>query len=703
MDKYIFFTIICLISALFIASYALADYFDSTLLLQNSKHIIFNNIYDIPTVADSLNLPDKTSSGYFSNSIPPRKDISKPDVTFTDSIKIEQNYVKRMREVKGLKTDVFSLVSLNTYLEKNLKKSFNAQWQNNSNRIGKWTGTKKGSISDLDLVLPSQALARFLGGQTRLNIDGSQKITFSGRSEWTEGQIETSISKNSSFPSLTMKQEPQFRIQGIIADRITVDIKQDPQTGPFSNLEENISIKYQGEDQDIIKNIEAGNTSLRLEGATFAGYRADHKGLFGIRSEGQIGPLKFTTIASQEKSEANMKSFRGSAEETSTQIRDYDYKANTYFFIDKKYRYRFEVARDSFDRILYIPSDSLAVIEVYADDGIINNNIQEGTFALRGIALPIDMEGNIENPDAAIEGYFHRLDPVDSQQGYYVDRSLGFIQFNRRIPDEWTIGVYLKTRSGEVFGSLNYDPNDESSKIKLKLIKPKKQRPTDVDTWNLEWKNVYDLGQRNIEPQGLEIRIYRQATDGVSRDTQDGIPYIQILGLDKSDEMGNPKPDNKIDLNRAFINFSRGELIFPLLEPFNSDVPPGNQPPGFETPLIKKEDRVPEIYNTQNMQEKMETTKFYIDVKTATRQATIQIGGGFAGIMEGTEQVLLNGKPLTRGTDYRIDYFSGRVTLLNEEAMSPTADIVIRFEEPGVMQQMQKTLLGIRGEYDLFS
>ena len=67
-----------------------------------------------------------------------------------------------------------------------------------------------------------------------------------------------------------------------------------------------------------------------------------------------------------------MKSFRGSAEETSNQIWDYEYKANTYFFIDKKYRYRFDVARDSFDRILYIPSDSLAVIEVYADDGIIN-------------------------------------------------------------------------------------------------------------------------------------------------------------------------------------------------------------------------------------------------------------------------------------------------------------------------------------------
>ena len=112
-----------------------------------------------------------------------------------------------------------------------------------------------------------------------------------------------------------MKQEPSFSIRGNIGDRLTIDIKQDSKAGPFSNLSENISIKYQGEDNDIVKYIEAGNTSLNLPGATFAGYSGTHQGLFGIRAEVQLGPIEVTAIASQEKSESRSKSFRGSAEE----------------------------------------------------------------------------------------------------------------------------------------------------------------------------------------------------------------------------------------------------------------------------------------------------------------------------------------------------------------------------------------------------
>lgn len=50
-------------------------------------------------------------------------------------------------------------------------------------------------------------------------------------------------------------------------------------------------------------------------------------------------------------------------------------------------------------------------------------------------------------------------------------------------------------------------------------------------------------------------------------------------------------------------------------------------------------------------------------------------------IKKGTDRVLLNGKPLIRDTDYRIDYTTGTVTILNEEAMDPEADLVIKYEE----------------------
>ncbi len=651
---------------------------------------------DIPDPARGIKPPVPEPQAYFPGIKPP-PDYLAPRVTYSDSIDANTGRIRLYRDIRGLRLEPYAYPGVDNYLFDVLRNRRYSLWGNMARRMSGWAPREgevtSGGLADLDFVVPgSQALERIIGGQTRININGSMKVSFSGRSEWTEGQVETSVSRNSSFPSLTMKQEPRFQIKGTIADRITVDIKQDSEMGPLSNLEENISIKYDGEDRDIIRRIEAGNVSLSLPGAKFAGYRGAHKGLFGLRAEGQLGPLRFTSIASQEKSEANMKTFRGTAEESATKVRDYEYKANTYFFLDFRYRDVFANSRDSFDRIYVNPADSIMTIEVYADDGIMGNNLSEGTYALRGVATPTDFNGQFVT-ERGEDGYYHRLDPA---RDYYVDRSLGFIQFSQRIQNEWNIGVYMVTKGGETFGDLTYDTNDPNSRIQLKLVKRKQQRPTDIYTWDLEWKNVYDLGQRDIDPEGLEIRIKREATDGVSRDTQDGVPYIQILGLDKADESGRPTPDNKVDLNRGFVNFYRGEIIFPLLRPFDSPLPPA----GVTTELREK---VPEIYDSQNYDDKVEATKYYIEVKTANRQATINLGGGMLGILEGTEEVLLDGKRLVKGTDYRIDYYSGRLTILNEDALSPTSNLEIRYEDATVMQEMQKTLVGFQADYDLLS
>ncbi len=628
--------------------------------------------------------------------------MPRPLIAVTDSVDSEEKVVVRTREVPGLRMEYYHFIPLPDYARETLDESLLNSWRDNTRRMALWeAGEKRGGAADLNFALPvGKRFEQLVGGKTRLDINGSQTITFSGKSEYDEGQIETSLTKNSSFPSLSMKQEPQFSIRGQVGDRITVDIKQESNEGGFSlggGLEDNISIKYKGADTDIIQSIEAGNTSLNLEGATFAGYSGSHRGLFGIRSEGRIGPLKFTAIASQEKSEANKKSFRGSAEESSTRIPDYQYKGNTYFFLDLAYRERFAEFRTSLDQIQYNPMDSLVVIEVYEDDRNNSNNAREGTLAFPGTARPMNLDTGAAPPiqNQGVDGFFHRLEP---QKDYFVDRSLGYIVFRSRVQDTSIIGVYLKTKSGQELGKLSYDPdNPQTSRMDLKLIKAPSQRPSDVDTWDLEWKNVYDLGQTNIQEEGLEIRIYRDTSDGVKPDTQNGVPIVHILGLDQQDEYGNKKPDNKVDLNRTFVDFYRGELIFPLLRPFDAKDSRGEsaRPDGVDVDLNPK---VPMIYDSANQQEKVESTKYYIEVKTASRQKTIRIDS-FGGIMEGTERITLNGKVLNKGTDYNIFYQTGEIQLLNPDAMSPTANLDISYEEQNALRPMQKSLMGLRTEY----
>ncbi|MCC6476933.1 cell surface protein SprA, partial [bacterium] len=71
-------------------------------------------------------------------------------------------------------------------------------------------------------------------------------------------------------------------------------------------------------------------------------------------------------------------------------------------------------------------------------------------------------------------------------------------------------------------------------------------------------------------------------------------------------------------------------------------------------------------------------------------------------VLEGSDEVKLNGVPLQRGIDYTIDYGSGQLKILNEAAKAAGADLDITYESGQVFQLDKKTLLGARAEYELW-
>lgn len=133
-------------------------------------------------------------------------------------------------------------------------------------------------------------------------MSGYHQITLSGRSQWDD-RTETATYRQNKFPSLNMEQISRFDINGTIGSKITVSVSQDSKTDiPLANR---IMLRYKGDEDDIIKTIEAGNTTLSLPNTQFVGYSTRIKGLFGIKSTAQIGGLELTAIASQEKGQPN--------------------------------------------------------------------------------------------------------------------------------------------------------------------------------------------------------------------------------------------------------------------------------------------------------------------------------------------------------------------------------------------------------------
>jgi cell surface protein SprA len=55
---------------------------------------------------------------------------------------------------------------------------------------------------------------------------------------------------------------------------------------------------------------------------------------------------------------------------------------------------------------------------------------------------------------------------------------------------------------------------------------------------------------------------------------------------------------------------------------------------------------------------------------------------------------------LREGTDYTVDYNIGQLTIRNEAALVPGADLKISYEQNDLFQLASKTLLGARGVYD---
>ncbi|MGH7742487.1 MAG: hypothetical protein ACRENS_10750, partial [Candidatus Eiseniibacteriota bacterium] len=121
-----------------------------------------------------------------------------------------------------------------------------------------------GSHNGLSFALPSPLPAKvqsLLGpGGPALNVSGSENITFSGTSTWTNQQIGLLGSNRSLFPTLDMQQNLDIRLEGQLSDRIKVNLLQNSLNQiPLSNR---IAINYKGDEDDLIQEFDLGNTNL---------------------------------------------------------------------------------------------------------------------------------------------------------------------------------------------------------------------------------------------------------------------------------------------------------------------------------------------------------------------------------------------------------------------------------------------------------
>ncbi len=585
-------------------------------------------------------------------------------------------------------------MDLDYYVQQRLKHDTRRIWRQSIRQERERLSSESGG-GGIELNIPvkikSKTFRRIFGGdRVGLRVSGNITFELAGRTESREGSAISSLEERGNF-SPKFKQTQQFRVEGRVGDRVTVSVDQNSEaTFDFENT---LKLTYDGDEDDIVQRIEAGNVALSLPATNYVSSGSNNQGLFGLKTEMQVGKFKFTGIASLERGENESLSITGSAREQTQRIKDIDYVNNRFFFVDTFYQQDFETQIDPDQMILQLqPGTFITQLDVWKTTNS-SQNRDETVVGLASIdpktttsATPLE-SGRVE------KGNFKRL---EEGKDYNYDYQRGYFWLNGTAQTNEIIGIAYATANLDTVGTLyqNIDTTGVGANdinLFLRLIKPNGINQPQYPVWKLTMRNVYNLGGLGVKADGFDAKIvyYRDGTDNEVEATS-AKTYNFLTGIDRLNEQGAVVSggDKKVDIRQRFIfDLASGYMIFPSLTPFN--------PTSLFGEEWNEQERV-EIYNTTNSTAIEQESQFAIDITTTSISNNFDLGFN---VLEGSERVRLNGRELKKDVDYTIDYFSGQLELTAPEARRADAQVDIEYERGALFQLDKKTLLGGRLEY----
>ena len=519
----------------------------------------------------------------------------------------------------------------------------------------------------------------------------------------------------------TFDQNLQLNIQGTIGDKLTIQTDWD--TERIFDYQNRLSIVYQGYDDEIIKRVEMGNVSIQTGNSLIRGSGA----LFGIKSVAELGPLRFTTIVSQQKGESGSETISGGSQEQVIQIRPAEYEDDRHFFLDF-------YSRDLFEQSMANPQQMLQIFQISEMNvWVLKENIQADEGSRLAVAL-VDY-GVVENPDGTFSSPNNEQDPFDAslidsfrdptigisatdlgiddprdfEQGYFTllregeDYTInnGYISLRRTLGSREVLAVsfsYINQSGVSVnVGDVNQGGTE---RIFLKMLRPKNVA-TDNKAFPLTMRNIYSIGASNITRDNLELDI--QFTEG--NVAQNRLPgrnstLLQDLGLDRVDSQGGLAPDNQVDFGTGTLDPVNGRIIFPYLEPFGERMGELLDDSGASQEDLQRL-VFTELYSErQQNAARIAKNNFYRISGTSRGGLQDNYTLGFA-LVEGSVRVTANGVQLTEGVDFQVDYSFGSITILNDRYTAAGQEIRIEYENQAFTSIEQKTFTGLRAEYEI--
>ena len=323
---------------------------------------------------------------------------------------------------------------------------------------------------------------------------------------------------------------------------------------------------------------------------------------------------------------------------------------------------------------------------------------------------------------------FEKITAVKMNPGDYTfNPELGILSINRIIqPDQVLAVSFQYDYNGKIYkvGEFANDIYDTTGTEVLftKMLKSTTQR-IDLPAWDLMMKNVYNLGAYQVDRNDFKLDIYYEdPSQGQLRflpnTNLEGIPLLRVFNLDQLNVQGDPCPDGVFDfVNGITIQPRNGRIMFPVLEPFGEDLVSG-----IEGVDDKRQYNYFHLYDSTVTQarEHPEFNRFIIrgEYKSGGGGGRTNSPGGFGSgnsvqgtgqeislnafnLPRGSVRVTAGGRQLREGTDFRVDYSTGRVSILDPALANGTTPINVSYEDNTLFGFQTKTLLGVRADYEV--
>lgn len=657
-----------------------ANVYSPRMYLEGYAPIVYNQ-RDIYKLNKGLNFT-KTQAYSIQGMAPTRK----------DTYNREQDNIRISLTVEGQTIVPDLVMPFNRYSENIRKKIFRSSLLAQGKiRAQATQPTQTGLIREFVIDLPTiampRAVQRVLGSRAgRLNLDGTQKLSLEGSSTKRK-RVPIYETENNARFDMKMNQETNLRLSGTIGEKIAVNLKYNSQMDEQIFDPNNINIKYTGDEDEIVKSIEAGNITLSLTGSRYISYSTSSQGLFGVTSKFKYGNLDLSVIASKEEGQKNTQTYLGTSQADSTIFRSKDYAARTMYFINDPYELYELYTEDDLgpnvpqgyvnNAVKTDPTGAWIIknpqllpkpgsVKLYLDDANVNNNIglPEGD--------PIYMSEN----DFYVPIYEELIEGTDFVTNY----NAGTIQVMRALDRRSTLAVrYVQGDNTPIPANSGI----EGGILHAKPIRRRNQEynPDDPDNvWHYQMRNVYNMNKTNIKNDGFTLQIY---TENVDRTRNFYVPdslaagtiatYTDYLRMDSSG-------DGLINGDDNTVNLAAGLVTIPFLEPFK---PLGD---GI-------------VYQDENESIYYQDIAFFMSVKGKIGREAIELGQG--GILKGSVRVLVNSRVQRENIDYLVDYDFGRITFLTSEGKDPDAKIEIDYEYRSTFAVARKTLAGFRADWNL--